>query len=193
MTEFRFHCRLGRLLFVAAFFGLMVGPSIAAKADRDQKVDLSSVAMSSQSSNGETTYTFEGDVKLGQGTIQITAERAVIKVTAKGRAIEFFGGPGKQATFRQKREGTSEFAEAWADRGDYDERIGTIRLFSNVRFKSEGDTVRSEYAEYNSATEAMVIRNRIPGTTDDRSGDSARVIFEIQPRNLPDQKAAGSK
>ncbi len=193
MTEPRFVCRLVRLLIAAAFFGLAVGPAIAEKADRDKKIDLSSIAMSSQSNKGETTYTFEGDVKLAQGTLQIAAERAVIKVTTTGRAIEFFGGPGKQAAFRQKSEGTSEFAEAWADRGDYDERIGTIRLFSNVRFKSEGDTATSEYAEYNSTTEAMVIRNRVPGTADNRAGDAARVIFEIGPRTRPDQKAVGAK
>lgn len=193
MTEFRFRRQLGRLLVVAALLGQMVGSAIAEKADRDQKVHLSSIAMSSQSSKGETTYTFEGDVKLSQGTLQIAAERTIVKVTANGRTIEFFGGSGKQATFRQKREGTSEFAEAWADRGDYDERSDTIRLFSNVRFKSEGDTATSEYAEYNSTTEVMIIRNRIPGAVDNRSADTPRVIFEIQPRNAPDKKAAASK
>ena len=39
--------------------------------------------------------------------------------------------------------------EASADRAEYDDKTGAIRLFSKVRFKSGGDLVDSEYMQYN--------------------------------------------
>ncbi|MEP7155640.1 MAG: lipopolysaccharide transport periplasmic protein LptA [Betaproteobacteria bacterium] len=168
----------------------------AEKADRDQKANVSAVfAGWDDTSAAERVYRMEGDIVITQGTLRVTGERGLLHALADGRTIDLYGDGAKQVTFRQKREGEQDFVEAWADRGNYDERTGNIRLFSNVRFKSGGNTVTGEYLTYNSVTEKIQIRNKFPTDVEDLPSAAAapkspastsgsvdgRIVFELAP------------
>jgi lipopolysaccharide export system protein LptA len=133
----------------------------------------------------------DGDVQIRQGTMHITADRAVVRERPQGVTAELFGNAERQVSFRQKREGVADFVEAWADRAEYDETSGALRLYSRVKFKNGTDVVNSEYMQYNTNTEKTELSGRVPGTARP-ADDGSRVVFEVQPRqatrNAPAKK-----
>jgi len=153
------------------------------KADRLQTLRMSAKQGSAEGSKEVNLKKLEGDVLITQGTMRITAERAIVKDSEDGVYAELFGNAANQITFRQKREGESDFVEASADRAEFDDKTGSIRLFSRVHFKSGGDLVNSEYMQYNTNTEKMELRNQVPGVKPKAGSEEGRVVFEIQPRN----------
>ena len=157
--------------------------SVAAeKADRQQTLRMSSKQFVQEGPQDANTRVLEGDVLITQGSMRITAEKAIVKETAAGVTAELFGSSTSQITFRQKREGTSDFIDASADRAEYDDKSGTLKLYSRVRFKSGNDVADSEFMQYNSTTEKMELRNQIPGAKPKTGADDGRVVFEVQPR-----------
>ncbi|MEP7155443.1 MAG: lipopolysaccharide transport periplasmic protein LptA [Betaproteobacteria bacterium] len=181
------------LVLAIAFFTLCGSAAAhAEKADRDQVMNWSSKQASAEGTKETNVMAFDGDVLMTQGTIRITAERAVVKQTGATRFAELFGASGKQVTFRQKREGESEFVDATADRAEYEDGSGIIRLFSKVHFKSGGDLVDSEYMQYNITTQKMELRNQVPGLKP-KPGADGRVTFEIQPRSQGEKKPGSAK
>ena len=174
----------------AAFSGLVVMTILALapfgaaaeKADRQQTLRMSSKQFVQEGPQDANTRVLEGDVLITQGSMRITAEKAIVKETPAGVTAELFGSGTSQITFRQKREGTSDFIEASADRAEYDDQSGTLKLYTKVRFKSGNDVADSEFMQYNSNTEKMEMRNQIPGAKPKTGLDDGRVVFEVQPR-----------
>jgi lipopolysaccharide export system protein LptA len=174
---------------------VMFAPCIAQgeKADRLQTLRMSAKQGSAEGSKESNLKKLEGDVLIVQGTMRITAERAIVKESEEGVYAELFGNNANQITFRQKREGESDFVEASADRAEYDDKTGAIRLFSRVHFKSGGDLVNSEYMQYNTNTEKMELRNQVPGSKPKTGTEEGRVVFEIQPRGQPQDPPSDAK
>ncbi len=172
-----------RILTIAAVI-LTHAPGIAfsEKADREKEMDISSKYGLYEGTKETNVKKLEGDVLIERGTMRITAERAIVKDTVEGMFAELFGKSAGPITFRQKREGENDFVEASADRAEYDDSTGTIKLFSKVRFKSGGDLMESEYMVYNTVSEKMELRNQIPGTKSTAAADEGRVVFKVQPR-----------
>ena len=171
------------LLFVAMATLFLHCNAHGERADRNQATDISSKLASVEGSKEVNLKKLEGDVLITQGTMRITADRAIVKETKEGVFAELFGNGPSQITFRQKREGENDFVEASSDRAEYDDRTETIRLFSRVRFKSGGDFVESEYMQYNTNTEKMELRNQIPGVKPKAGTEEGRVVFKVQPRS----------
>ena len=163
------------------------------KADRDQETNISSKQASVEGSKEINVKKLEGDVLITQGTMRITADRAIVKETDGNVFAELFGKNASQITFRQKREGESDFVEASADRAEYDDKTETIRLFSRVRFKSGGDFVESEYMQYNTNTEKMELRNQSPGAKPKTGAEEGRVVFKVQPRSQTQSQPGDGK
>lgn len=182
--------------FAACFSMLvMLIPCTASgeKADRTQETNISSKRASVEGSKDVNIKKLEGDVLITQGTMRITADRAIVKETEGNVLAELFGNAASQITFRQKREGQNDFVEASADRAEYDDKLETIRLFSRVRFKSGGDVVDSEYMQYNTSTEKMELRNQIPGASAKGGTEEGRVVFKVQPRTQPPAASGDTK
>jgi lipopolysaccharide export system protein LptA len=160
----------------------MPGIASSEKADREKEMDISSKYGLYEGTRDANVKKLEGDVLIERGTMRITAERAIVRETADGTFAELFGKTTGPITFRQKREGENDFVEASADRAEYDDNTGTIKLYSKVRFKSGGDLMESEYMVYNTYTEKMELRNQIPGAKSTPGADEGRVTFKVQPR-----------
>ena len=134
--------------------------------------------------------TLEGNVVLTQGTMRFAAERMIITEDETGAVTaQAFGGPRGQVAFKQKREGTADFMEGFADRAEFDDKADTLKLLSRARLKSGGDELKGEYIYYNSATEVMQARNAIPGAKDAPvpGGNSSRPTITIQPKTQDDK------
>ncbi|MEO8102852.1 MAG: lipopolysaccharide transport periplasmic protein LptA [Betaproteobacteria bacterium] len=173
-----------RIVALFAMLALLIpGVARSEKADREKEIDMSAKQATVEGSNQNNIKKLEGDVLITQGTMRITADRAIVKETDGDKFAELFGNSASQITFRQKREGENDYMEASADRAEYDERSETIRLFSRVRFKSAGDVVDSEYMQYNTNSEKMELRNQIPGVKTKASTEEGRVVFKVQPRS----------
>ena len=163
------------------------------KADRLQTLRMSAKQGSAEGSKDINLKQLEGDVLITQGTMRITADRAIVKEADGSVFAELFGNNASQITFRQKREGENDFVEASADRAEYDDKTGAIRLFSKVRFKSGGDLVDSEYMQYNTNTEKMELRNQVPGLKPKAGTEEGRVVFQVLPRSQPQSPSGDGK
>lgn len=184
-----------RRIIVLIAIAVSLAPCMARgeKADLEQETHMSAKQGSAEGNKEINTKKLEGDVLITRGTMRITADRAIVKETTEGAFAELFGNSASQITFRQKRDGTNDFVEASADRAEYDDKTGAIRLFSRVRFKSGGDLVESEYMQYNTNSEKMELRNQIPGAKPKAGTEEGRVVFVIQPRSQAEKKPGDGK
>lgn len=158
------------------FSCLSAVPSWAASADRAEPVDIVADRMTIDDRN--KTHTFEGNVVLTQGSLQIKGDKMVVIQGADGYQTGIAtGSANRPATFRQRREGTQEFVEGEAVRIEYDSRNERARLFTRARVKSGTDLVTGDFIEYDALTERYYATNA-PGT----STGSNRVRAVIQPR-----------
>ncbi len=172
--------------------GLLPAVTRAEQADRTKPINIEfDVATLDQN---KRVRTLEGNVILTQGTMRFTAERMIVKEDDAGAVTaEAFGGPKGQIAFRQKREGSAEFMEGFADRAEFDDKADTLKLLSRARLKSGADELKGEYIYYNSATEVMQARNAIPDAKGNTTPTTTtnRPTITIQPKNT-DEKSKPS-
>ena len=182
------HCLV--LLLLAVSVSPVVGH--AEQADRNKPINIEfDVATLDQN---KRVRTLEGNVILTQGTMRFAAERMIVKEDDAGAVTaEAFGGPKGQIAFRQKREGSAEFMEGFADRAEFDDKAATLKLLSRARLKSGGDELKGEYIYYNSATEVMQARNALPDAKAATvpGSSSSRPTITIQPK-ISDEKSKPS-
>ena len=172
-----------RFALIAVLAISVAAPVSAEKADRSEKLSLSAKRIEGEETRVVNTRIAEGDVVVTQGTMRITAERAIVREFEDGRVVaEIFGGANAQITFRQKREGLDTYFEAWADRAELDNTANTLKLFSRAKFKSGGDVAVGEYFFYDTVNEKYELRNQAPNAKPASGKDDGRVSFEIQPR-----------
>lgn len=153
-------------------------PVQAETGDRDKPLHLVSDTMTLD--DAKQTSTFEGHVELTQGTLRIVADKVVVVEDKQG--FQHLNATGTLASFRQKMEGTDEYAEGFGERIEYDTRTDTVDFFKNARVKRGQDEVMGDFITYNSKTEIFQARGKLP-ETGDKTVQKIRVRAVIQPRN----------
>ena len=90
-------------------------PALAEKADRDQPVNIEADRLTVDDRN--KVHIFEGGVILTQGTLVIRGDKLVVTQDAAGfqNGVATAAGKGL-ATFRQRRDGSTEYVEGEAER-----------------------------------------------------------------------------
>jgi lipopolysaccharide export system protein LptA len=158
-------CLLFSLLLAASL------PAWAEKADKDKPVNLESD--SARMDDIQKLAIYEGHVVLTQGTLLITAERIDVRQDEHG----FSSGEaaGKPVYFRQKMEGSDEYAEGWANRLEYDGRAEKLKLIGQARLKRGEDDLRGNLITYDGKTESFQAQGSI-------SGSPGRVRAVIRPK-----------
>ena len=128
--------------------------SFAERADRDKpiQVDADHVTVD----DAKQVSTFEGNVQMRQGTLLIEGAKIVISQDKKG--FSQIVATGQLAHFRQKRDGTNQYAEGFGERIEYDNFIEMANIFGQARVKREGDDVKGEHIIYNTKT-GVIKRN----------------------------------
>lgn len=190
MTDFT---RSSRAQFGLAWLALAVivalpAPACAEKADRDQPISFSA-EQPAQVDFQKRAGTLRGNVIITQGTLTIHADRIDFKQNPDNSlSATAFGNP---VSFRQKKDGSDEYFEGYAQKAVYDGQTQTLELFDRALLKQGSDEIRSNYISYNSATGIFKAEGR-----PDQSGvegPGARVRGVFQPREgspLPSQAPA---
>ena len=167
---------------ICFLFSLLLASSLPAwaeKADKNKPVNLESD--SARVDDPQKLAIYEGHVVLTQGTLMITADRINVRQDEQG----FSSGEatGTPVYFRQKMEGSDEFAEGWANRLEYDGRAERLKLIGQARLKRGDDDLRGNLITYDGKTEYFQAEGSI-------SGRPGRVRAVIRPKT--DNSAAAT-
>lgn len=179
------------LVIAALVCAFAVSPVAAQKLDRDKPVNIEADRVEVDEQRQEST--FIGNVQITQGSMIIRGDRIVVRQDRKGFNYgTAFGSAKEQAYFRQRRDGTDEYVEGWADRLEYDGRRETVQFFTRARLLRGGDEVRGDYMVYEMASELF----RVVGGG--KSGASAnnpqgRVRAVLQPRARDEDKPGAER
>lgn len=166
-------------------------PVHAERADREKPINLEADRI--HMDDIKRVQTFEGNVILTQGTLQIRTNKLVVTQDAdgfqKGVAI---GGANGLARFRQKREGRDDYIEGEGERIEHDARNEKTEFFNRAWVQNGQDEVRGTYISYDALTEKYVATSA--GETKTATGaPQARVRAIIQPKgkNAPPAETGG--
>lgn len=170
----KFFCILG--LLAAA------GSALAERADRDKPMHLEADRVVVDDAKQRSI--FEGQVRLTQGTLLIQADR--IEVTEDAQGFQHLNASGVPAKFWQRYEGSTEYAEGYGERIEYDTRAGTVDFYGQARVKRGQDEVLGAHISYNTKSEVFEVRGNSAANAP-ASSATGRVHAVIQPKN----KAAG--
>ncbi|MEO8485421.1 MAG: lipopolysaccharide transport periplasmic protein LptA [Betaproteobacteria bacterium] len=152
----------------------------AETGDREKPINFSS-------DRGDLNYEtklgkLDGSVVLTQGTITVRADRLTFKqLPDNSMQVSAFGNP---VSFRQKRDGSDEYYEGFAQRIEYDGSKDLLELFDRALLKRGIDEIRSNYVSYNAKTELFKAEGRpdTPAAAAADNGPGARVRGTFQPR-----------
>jgi lipopolysaccharide export system protein LptA len=146
---------------------------IVVEADRDGVLDLQ-----------RRVVTYAGNAVVTQGTMVLRAERIEMRETADGyRAASAIGSAGKQASWRQKRDGVDEVVEGAADRIEFDGRADTLRFVGNgavrrLRGGQVADEITGGAILWDNTAEVF----RVEGGAATAANPSGRVRAVLSPR-----------
>ena len=183
-------------LFTFALLSLAALGASAEKADsaKPTVVDYDSVDFDLVS----RASIVSGNVVVTKGTLLLKSDKAAIKESPdEYMAVTLTSAGGKPATFRQKRDGGPDlWIEGEAQRIEYDERTGVLKLFNNAKIRQlEGsaptDQLQSEFISYDSRKELLASRNDASGEVKPGKGRGTMIIAPRKP--TPAAPATGAK
>lgn len=182
-------------LLTFALLGLAALSATAEKADVGKQAVLEYDAL--HADQATQTSVLSGNVIVTKGTLLLKAEKAVLKQTPEeDMMVTLSAGPGRNATFRQKRDGGPDlWIEGEAQRIEYDERSAVVKLFGAAKIRQiEGnrttDEIQSEFISYDSLREVFVSRNDAGGASKPGGTRGRMIIAPRKPRAAPAAPAA---
>jgi len=147
----------------------------AEKADQGKPTEVEANRMTSD--EARRISIFEGKVVLRKGTMELRAERVVLRQDADG--FVYASATGAPVQFRQKSDprGSQEgvWVEAQAARVEIDEKNERVELFENAQVVREKDEVRGSYILYDQRSEFFSVSNA-------KGAPGSRVTATIQPK-----------
>ena len=154
------------------------GTVLAQNIDRTQPIQIEADRV--EIDDRAKTQTWEGNVVLSQGTLQIRADALHVIQGNAGFARGIATAYGDRlARFEQRRDGTEHWIRGEAERIEYDAATEVARLYRRARVDSNGDVVSGPFIEYDARSENYTVRN------DRDSGARGRVRAVLQPRTTP--------
>ena len=174
------------LIFAALLLATTL-PALAERSDRDKPVNLESDTVDINDLTKLSVY--QGNVRLTQGTLLITADKLVVMQDEGG--LSKSTATGNQAYFKQKADGKDEFFEGWAQRIDYDVKRETVEMHTQAKIKRGQDEVRGNTIIYNGQTESY----RVIGGQEAASeyNPKGRVRAVIQPKRGASAPKSGTE
>ena len=150
-------------------------------ADRDKAIEIESDTMTVDDAKSISIY--KGDVILTQGTLIIRANKLTVREDRQG--FQHSTATGKPTTFKQKRDGRSDYIEGRAERIEYDGHMDKVHLYSGASVKRGSDTVFFDYIMYDTNAE---FAQALSGSTKDENGNEikkgrTRVIIKPKEKN----------
>jgi lipopolysaccharide export system protein LptA len=179
------HQLLTLLLWAAA-----LAPAQAEKADRGKPLTIEADQPGTVDLLKQVVV-FNGNVVVAQGTMAIRAERVEVRERPDGhRSATALGSLGKQASFRQKRDGLDETIEGSADRIEYDSRGDVVRFAGGaqvrrLRGSTPADEIVGSVITYDNGNETFSVQGAaaVAGAGSAPAGGRVRVV--LSPRAEP--------
>lgn len=144
----------------------------AAPDDFSSPIEIEAQRVEVDAKNGTSVY--QGNVKLIRGSMNIHAEKMILKQTDDRVSADIQGSPSQLAQFSQLNE-TGERMQAKAQRIRYFSDQDAIEFDGDAEIKRAADTVRSDHIRYDLRAEQI-----LAGGSKD-NGDNNRVHIVIQP------------
>jgi lipopolysaccharide export system protein LptA len=144
------------------------------EADRPGTVDLQ-----------RQVVVFNGNVVISQGTMVLRADRVEMREMPDGfRAASAIGGSGRQASWRQRRDGPAdEIVEGVADRIEFDGKADTLRFVGNGAVRRlRGGAVADEITGATIVWDNLAEVFRVEGGAPTAANPSGRVRVILSPR-----------
>lgn len=154
----------------------VAGRAWAEAADRDKPIDLEADTMKVDDAKQISTYA--GNVILTQGTLEIRADKLIVREDKEG--FQHSTSLGNPTTFKQKLEGKSEYIQGSAQRIEYDGRMDKVQLYTKAWVKRGEDVVHGDYIMYDANAEYAEV---IGGNSQSGVQGPGRVRAVIQPKN----------
>jgi lipopolysaccharide export system protein LptA len=139
---------------------------------------------------------FNGNVSISQGSLLIRAERVELREGADGyRAATAFGVPGKQASYKQKRDAFDESVEGTSDRIEFDGRADTVRFIGNglvrrLRGTAVADEITGALIVWDNSAELFSVTGG--ATSAANPGGRVRAVLSPRPDTAASAAAAAS-
>ncbi|WP_157960392.1 lipopolysaccharide transport periplasmic protein LptA [Marinimicrobium alkaliphilum] len=140
--------------------------------DREQPIHIEADRAELDQRRGITTY--EGDVRMRQGSMRIEADKVIIH-TNEANDVERVEAHGSPAHLQQRRDPERGPMHARADAIDYDVAREQVLLLRNASLEQDGSTMSGNRINYNMLEDLVNI-------TGERDSDSPRVEMVIPPR-----------
>jgi lipopolysaccharide export system protein LptA len=154
-------------------------PCRADDGDKDKPINFSGDTGGGSSATG--VGELSGHVTITQGTLVLHADKVTFKRNPDNSLSAT--ATGAPVSYRQKRQGTDEYDEAYAQRIVYDGQKQLVELFDRALLK-QGPTkeLRSDYISYNRAN--GVASAGAPAGTSTPDKPAARVTGVILPKDI---------
>ncbi len=190
-----------RLLFIAlapAALAVCLWPTqaLAERGDRAKPLEVESDGANNAPGAvmdlGKKTVVISGNVIITQGSMRIRADRVELREAPDGRRTAVaLGGPGKPASFRQKRDRVDEYVDATAERIEYDSRSDQIRFVGDARSRrligeAVADEATAQLIVYDNVADVVSLQ----GGAAAGSGTPGRTRLVLMPREAASEPAA---
>lgn len=150
----------------ALAMGLLAGAqALAARADRDQPMNVEADSLRHEDSR--QTSIFTGNVVVTKGSILIRGQQIEVRQSPQGRQFgTVLGSAAAQAFFRQKRDtprgAPDEHVEGVADRIEYDSQADTVKFLGRAvlrryRGASLNDETAGSVIVYDNTTDVFTV------------------------------------
>jgi lipopolysaccharide export system protein LptA len=163
-------------------------PGHAEQADRDKPINLESDTVEVNDLTHVSTY--QGNVRLVQGTLLITADKLVVVQDTEGFSKSTaYGNP---TYFKQKSEGVDLNIEGWAQRIEYDAKRDKMEMFTQARVKRGQDEVHGNYITYDGHTQSYRVLGGKEGASENNPKGRVRVVIQPKRKGAPGLPIPGS-
>jgi lipopolysaccharide export system protein LptA len=182
------------LLLASALGALAGGSALAEKADQNKPMNVEADSLRYDDVN--QTSVFTGKVVITKGTIVIRGAKVNVRQDPEGYQYGVVTSePGKQAYYKQKREGLDEFIEGEADTIEYDGKADRVKFIKRAELRRlRGPTVADEMTgsliTYDNTSDVFTVDGG-PGSPSPAPGvPGGRIRAVLSPRSTASAPAA---
>lgn len=176
-----------RICIVTLSTMLALLPMVALADRDDSSKPMNFKSTSAHMDDLRKTYNYVGQVRMNQGTRQLTADKVVIKQDAAGFSKSVAtGSPQKLAYVKQRENDGKGWMEGWAERIEYDDRTDKLYFFDQAHLKTSKDEAKGEVIIYDNVTERYQVLAK--GQPIPEQSKSLPAQSGLAPRKAPERK-----
>jgi lipopolysaccharide export system protein LptA len=161
-------------------------PAAAEKADRNKPMNVEADAL--RYDDLKQTSVFTGNVVVTKGTIVIRGAKLTVKQDPEGYQFGVVtAAPGKQAFFRQKRDGVDETIEGEAETIEYDGRADRVKFIGRAEMRrlrggAVSDETSGSVITYDNGNDQFTVEGgSVAGATPSNPGGRVRATIAPRP------------